>query len=92
MIETVSDRVRMKQVKLSDDGEKTLQLLQDDYGMEKEAAIRLMGSPLFSAFAVTKSNDQEVVALRSQNAILKGRVDALTGKVSDLQKALEIVR
>jgi hypothetical protein len=55
-LRTVSDKVTLKKAKLSSDGEKVAQVLQREYGMTREAAIRLIrdGGPMFAVAMLTR--------------------------------------
>jgi hypothetical protein len=55
-VQTVSDRARAKKSKLSTDGERVLQVLQREYGMTREAALRLIkdGGPMFAVSIMTR--------------------------------------
>jgi hypothetical protein len=56
---TVSDRAKMKK-SLTKDGERVLQVLQREYKMEREAAVRLMqdGGPMFAVALLTRRGMQ----------------------------------
>jgi hypothetical protein len=56
-VQTVSDRVKQKRSKLSTDGERVVQILLLEYGMKREAAVRLMrdGGPMFAVAMLTRS-------------------------------------
>lgn len=55
-MQTVSDRVVLKKAKLSPDGEKVAQILQREYGMTREAAIRLIrdGGPMLAVVVLAR--------------------------------------
>lgn len=55
-MQTVSDRVVLKKAKLSPDGEKVAQILQREYGMTREAAIRLIrdGGPMLAVAVLAR--------------------------------------
>ena len=57
--QTVSDRVRAKK-SLTKDGDRVLQILQREYKMEREAAVRLMrdGGPMFAVALLTRRGMQ----------------------------------
>ena len=92
-MQTISDRVRMKRTKLSKEGGKLLQLLQREYGMNRESAVRLIGNgeAIFGGGAANAlvsntlaERDQEILVLKSQSKRLKNQVTTLSKQLGSL--------
>lgn len=85
-MQTVSDRVRLKRMKLSAEGEQVLLTLQREYGMDKEVALRLIreGGPMFASLIPVGNGVPDET--QDQTSSLKRRVAALQGQLEELQK------
>ena len=85
-MQTVSDRVRLKKMKLSKEGERVLLTLQREYGMTKEAALRLIGEGGSMFASLVPVGGGEPTETKDQNSSLKRRAASLKEQLEGLQK------
>lgn len=81
-MQTISDRVRLKNTKLSKEGEQVLLTLQREYGMTKEAATRLIkeGGSMFATLIPvggTPVDIDQTPALKKRVALLQRQLKSL---------------
>jgi hypothetical protein len=83
-MQTISDRVRLKNMKLSKEGEQVLLTLQREYGMTKEAALRLIGEggSMFAALVPVGGQPQ----VEGQDSTTKKQLASLKAQLEGINK------
>jgi transposase len=87
-LQTIRERVALKNAKLTSEGQRVLQALQREYGMTQEAAKRLMrdrGRLFATAISVpvTSNERTELERLRRDNRRLRAERDLLKKAIEE---------